>query len=153
MRPCSPHRIPHPEGHRALEDITLHRQLRVLPPQPDQLRALVLSHRAAALTPCPPVLGAPVPQGALIDPQIPGHLRDRLPGLTEDPNRHHRGTHDRASVVSPSPPTSLRRCLHATRGSPHRYLAAWVTFGRTGLLSTDPSVSSMSLLCPWRSVV
>ena len=30
--PLPPHRVPHPKGHAAFEDITLHRQLSVLPP-------------------------------------------------------------------------------------------------------------------------
>ena len=33
------------------------------------------------------VPGGPFPQGPLVDPQVPGDLRDRLPGLPHDPNR------------------------------------------------------------------
>ena len=35
----------------------------------------------------PPLPGAPVAQRALVDPQLPGHLRDRLPGLPHHPHR------------------------------------------------------------------
>src|SRR5581483_6225555 len=51
--PLPPHRVLHPEGHAALEDITLHRQLGVFPPQPGQLRPLVLIQRAVAFTAAP----------------------------------------------------------------------------------------------------
>ena len=40
--PLPPHRVLHPQGHAAFQDIRFHRQLSVLPPQPRQLRPLVL---------------------------------------------------------------------------------------------------------------
>jgi len=56
----------HPEGHRALEHITLHRQLSVLPPQPLQLRTLALDQRAVAVPRAArPLPRAPVAQRAL----------------------------------------------------------------------------------------
>src|SRR5512142_1434769 len=83
---CCPSR-PDPEGHTALEDIALHRQLGVLLPQPDQLRPLVLTQRPIRLPAAAPVSIDPVAQGALVDPQVPGHLRDRLARLPDQPHR------------------------------------------------------------------
>src|SRR5664280_728735 len=37
--------------------------------------------------PGPPIGRDPVPQSALVDPEIPGHLSDRLTGLPYDPDR------------------------------------------------------------------
>src|SRR5512142_887839 len=65
---CCPSR-PDPEGHTALEDIALHRQLGVLLPQPDQLRPLVLAQRPIRLPAAAPVSIDPVAQGALVDPR------------------------------------------------------------------------------------
>jgi len=76
-----------PEGDRAFEHITLHRQLSVLLTQPRQLRALVLAQRAVPLTPPAPVQHHPVTQGSLVNAQVPGHLRDRLAGLPDNPDR------------------------------------------------------------------
>src|SRR3954454_15887239 len=76
-----------PEGHRALEHIALHPQLGVLPAQPGQLRALVLAHRPVAAVTSPPCDGDPVPERALVDAQLAGHLRDRLAGLAHQPDR------------------------------------------------------------------
>src|ERR1051325_47599 len=78
--PLPPHRVLDPEGDTALEDITLHRQLGVLLPQPGQLRPLILAQRAAPVAAAPLVRVDPVPQGALVDAQVLGDLRDRLSG-------------------------------------------------------------------------
>src|SRR4029077_20691296 len=51
--PLPPHRVLHPEGHAAFEDITFHRQLGVLLAQPGQLRPLILTQRAVTLTAAP----------------------------------------------------------------------------------------------------
>jgi hypothetical protein len=80
-----PHRILDPQGRAALEDIAAHPQLGVLLAQPSQLHPLVLTERA--LTVPPPILGAPIAQRALIDPELSGHLRDRLTGLAHQPHR------------------------------------------------------------------
>src|SRR5690348_4039271 len=85
--PLPPHRVLHPEGHAAFEHITLHRQLSVLLTQPGQLRPLILTQRAVTLAAAALVGIHPVAQGALIDPQIPGHLRDRLTRLPDQPHR------------------------------------------------------------------
>ena len=81
------HRLADREGRRALENITLRRQLRVLFAQPVQLRAFALAQRTVAAGTRPALMGAPVAQRALVDAQIPGHLRDRLTGLPNDPHR------------------------------------------------------------------
>src|SRR5262249_48867945 len=56
----------HPEGHAALEDITLHRPLGVLPPQPGQLRPLILTQRPVTLAPAAGISIHPVAQGARV---------------------------------------------------------------------------------------
>src|SRR3954464_4665203 len=76
-----------PRGPPALEHITLHPQLGVLPAQPRQLRTLVLTQRPVAAVTSPPCDGDPVPEGALVAPQLAGHLRDRLAGLEHQPDR------------------------------------------------------------------
>jgi hypothetical protein len=73
------HRFSNPEGDRALEQVTLHRQLRILPAKPDQLRPLGLGQLAVTAATMPPIQRAPVAQRALVHPEIPGHLRDGLP--------------------------------------------------------------------------
>src|SRR4029077_16677555 len=116
-RPGSPpHRFLDPEGSRALEHITLHRQLGVLLAQPVQLVALVLAQRAFT-TPSTPVQVHPSTQRALVQPQLPGHLRDRLARLPDDP---HRAFPELPIEISPLHRQSLpsRRCLYGTRGSP-----------------------------------
>src|SRR4029077_6952915 len=86
-RPGSPpHRFLDPEGGRALEHIALHRQLGILLTQPVQLVALVLVQRAFAL-PSPPVQVHPPTQRALVQAELPSHLRDRLTRLPDDPDR------------------------------------------------------------------
>ena len=62
------HRIPNPEGHRALEDIALHRQLGVLLAQPDQLRALVRSDPVTAVPAA--LVSIDSTQGPFVDAQI-----------------------------------------------------------------------------------
>jgi lambda repressor-like predicted transcriptional regulator len=64
----------------ALEHVT-YRQLGVLPPQPGQLRPLTLAQRPTCLAAAPLVLVHPVPQRALVDPQVLRDLRDRTAGL------------------------------------------------------------------------
>src|SRR5215472_7126454 len=85
--PLPPHRVLDPEGDRAFEDIALHRQLGVLLAQPGQLRPLVFA-QSASTVPAAPLVGVhPVAQGALVDPQVPGHLRNRPTGLPDQPHR------------------------------------------------------------------
>src|SRR5215218_256020 len=43
--------------------------------------------RSTITTALLPVLGAPVAQSSLVDPQIPRHLRNRLPSLPDNPDR------------------------------------------------------------------
>src|SRR5450631_1453529 len=64
-------------------------ELGVLPAQPDQLGPLTLTQPTVTIGPLPgpPIGRHPVPQSALVDPQVPGHLGDRLPGLPHDPDR------------------------------------------------------------------
>src|SRR5262249_24801270 len=76
-----------PEDDRALEDITLHRQLRHLATQPHQLSPLIGAQPAVTgLTPVP-VHRYPVGQGAFLDPQVPSHRSDRLACLPHDAHR------------------------------------------------------------------
>src|SRR5215207_7789666 len=85
-RPRSLRRLLHPQDHGSLEDITLHPQLGVLCPQPLELLDVTLGQPLGAL----PGLTRPrdpVPQGALVDPQVPSDLSDRLSGLLDDPDR------------------------------------------------------------------
>src|SRR3954462_1282400 len=74
---------PSPTGHRSLEDIALHAQLGVLRAQPLELLDVALGQAVGAL----PRLGHPVAQRALVDPQVPGDLGDRLVRLLNDPDR------------------------------------------------------------------
>src|SRR3954452_23688908 len=68
-RPRLPaHRLVDPEGHRALEHITLHPRLGVLLPQPGQLRATVLAQWSAVAVPVAAGHRDPVAQGAVVDP-------------------------------------------------------------------------------------
>ena len=67
------------QSYRALEDITLHRQLGDLTAKPLQLNPSGLGQRPGSLRPVGlTVPGNPVPERALIDPQVPGDLRDQL---------------------------------------------------------------------------
>src|SRR3954462_6552658 len=77
---------PSPTGHRSLADIALHPQLGVLRAQPLELLDVAGGHPVGALAGLPR-LGHPVAQRALVDPQIPSHLGDRLPRLLDDPDR------------------------------------------------------------------
>src|SRR6266542_2373087 len=81
------HRVLNPEGHAALEHVTPHPQLGVLPAQPNQLGPLVLTQPAAVLATAAPVSVDPVPERPIVDTQLPGHLRDRLTRLPDQPNR------------------------------------------------------------------
>jgi hypothetical protein len=68
------------DKHRGI--ITLRRQLRVLPPQPSQLEALVLAEPAVAVLGLT-VQGHPVGQRARVDPQVLRYPRDRVAGLAD----------------------------------------------------------------------
>src|SRR5205807_10300513 len=81
------HRLVHPEGHRAFEHVAPHSELGVLLTQPGQLGPLVLAQPAIAALALPPVPGHPVLQRARDDPQLPGHLRDRLARLADQAHR------------------------------------------------------------------
>src|SRR5207245_2203348 len=82
------------------------------------LRPLILTQRTAAIPAAPGISVDPVAQGARVDPQVPGDLRDRLAGLPDQPDRAF------PEIVIELPAcfchrrSPLRRCLHATRGSP-----------------------------------
>src|SRR5215470_7951798 len=115
-RPGSPpHRLLDPEGNRALEHITLHHQLGILPTQPNQLRTLTFTQPVPART-SPPLQRHPPTQRALTHTQIPSHLRNRLARLPDNPNRTllelliKLSSFHRRSLPS-------WRCLHDTRGS------------------------------------
>src|SRR5680860_590392 len=84
-RARSPRRLLHPQDHGALEDIALHPQLGVLAAQPLQLLDVRDGQPVGALT-LGTILGTPVPQRALVDPEIAGDLRNRFPGLPDDPH-------------------------------------------------------------------
>lgn len=74
------------DKHRGV--ITLHRQLRVLPPQPRQLRPLVLRQLpGSGLTASLAVLLHPVGKGPVVDPRVTGDLGDRLTRLAHDAHR------------------------------------------------------------------
>jgi len=64
-----------------------YRQLGILPPQPHQLGPLIPAQLPVPGVPPPPVRIHPVAQRALVDTQLPGHLRDRLTGLPDQPHR------------------------------------------------------------------
>src|SRR5262249_50302703 len=76
-----------PHDDRALEDITLHRQLRHLATQPHQLGPLIRAQPAVTGLAPVPVHRYPVGQGAFLDPQVPRHRRDRLARLPHDAHR------------------------------------------------------------------
>jgi hypothetical protein len=63
----------------------LHLQLSALGPQPGQFRPLI--QRAGAIAAAPLVGVHPGAQGALVDAQVLGHLRDRLARLPDQPHR------------------------------------------------------------------
>jgi hypothetical protein len=68
-----------------LRDITLHPQLGVLGTQLLEL-GLIVHRQALGLAAGGPVLVDPVAQRAGVDPQVPRDDRDRLLGLTDDPD-------------------------------------------------------------------
>src|SRR5690242_20668789 len=103
------------DKHRAI--ITLHPQLDILPAQPLQLRALALAHRGVAVCLAAAFPGTPVTQRALVDAQLPGHLRDRLARLEHQPHRALLKILIELPVL-PCHRSSSKRCLHITRGSP-----------------------------------
>src|SRR5205085_11788141 len=104
-RTCSLRRLRHEEGRRFFQDLLLHPQRRVLPPQPDQLAALGLAHLIRALlTAASPVSVDPVAERALVDPKVTRDLSDALTGL---PDHRHRG---------------LPELLRVLRWTPHRAL-------------------------------
>src|SRR5689334_7946792 len=103
------------DEHRGI--ITLHPQLDILLAQPLQLGALALAQRRVAARPAASLPGTPVTQRALVDAQLPGHLRDRLARLEHQPHR----TLLKILIELPVLPchrSSSKRCLHITRGSP-----------------------------------
>src|SRR5215469_4518953 len=88
MRPRLPaHRVLNPKGPTAFEHVAPHGELGVLLTQPGQLGPLILAQRPVTLTAAAPVSVHPVAQGPGVDAQIPGHLRDRLAGLPDQPHR------------------------------------------------------------------
>jgi hypothetical protein len=68
-----------------------------------QLRPFDLAQRT--LTMSPPILSAPVAQRSLVDSELPGHLRDRLPGFFAELKTelviHRRATQLLGDVVPP----------------------------------------------------
>src|SRR5215217_1131572 len=84
--PRSSRRLLDPQDHGSLEDITLHPQLGDLLAQPRKLSAFV-DVQADGLAALDPVPIHPVAQRPRVNPEIPGHLSDRLAGLTHDPHR------------------------------------------------------------------
>ena len=76
--------------------------------QPLQLGALALAHRRVAALPAPSLPSTPVTQRALVDAQLPGHLRDRLARLEHQPHRALLGSLDQISgtAVATAPPQS-----------------------------------------------
>src|SRR5215212_1625842 len=84
--PRSSRRLLDPQDHGALEHITLHPQLRILPLQLTQTGSFI-DVQAVLLAALDPLPIHPVAQGPRIDPEVPGHLSDRLAGLTHDPHR------------------------------------------------------------------
>src|SRR5712692_1288899 len=136
MRPRLPaaHRVGNPEGHAALEHITPHRQLRVLLAQPRQLRALALAQLPVPALPAAPVSIDPVSQGPRVHPQVPGHLRDRLARLADQPHR-----------ALPEVPIELPACLSHRRYLPLRgSLHAGRGNPRTGHPATTSSTDTRS---------
>src|SRR5690348_6578788 len=103
------------DKHRGI--ITLHPQLDILPAQPLQLRALALAHRGVAVCLAAAFPGTPVTQRALVDAQLPGHLRDRLARLEHQPHRALLKIVIKLPVL-PCHRSSSKRCLHNMRGSP-----------------------------------
>src|SRR5918995_2037036 len=104
-------------GYSPNEDITLHAQLGDLLAALVELGALV-DREPFLLAPLNAVLVHPVPKRAHMDPQIPGHLSDRLARLPHNPDRPLTGTRDRTSVVSLGITTPHRGCLHTSGGCP-----------------------------------
>lgn len=83
--PQSLRRLLDPEDHGSLEDTTLHPQRRDLLAQLLELLTLIAGQATALAGGSR--LRYPVPERALVHPEIPGYLRDRLPGLLNDPDR------------------------------------------------------------------
>jgi hypothetical protein len=76
----------------------------VLLPQPGHPGPLILAQRAVPVPAAAPVRVHPVPQGAFVDPQVPGHLRDRAAGLPDQPHRaslKSRSNFLRVSAIAP----------------------------------------------------
>src|SRR6185437_15075534 len=94
---------------------------------------LALTQVPVPAVPAAPVGGHPVPQGALVDPEVPGHLRDRLTRFTDQPHR-----------AFPEVPVELPACfsrhrrslplrgsLHAGRGNPTDLpVSRWAGYSR-----------------------
>ena len=67
--------------------VVFHGQLGVLPAQPHQLGAPVLAQLPLPAVAAAPVSIDPVAQCALVDSEVPGHVRDRPAGLPDQPHR------------------------------------------------------------------
>src|ERR1700730_7625802 len=77
-----------PRGHAAFEHVAPHRKLGVLLTQPGQLGPLIPADQSVTgLAPAAPVSVHPLAQRPVLDVPLPGHLRDRLPGLPDQPHR------------------------------------------------------------------
>src|ERR1039458_4479142 len=76
--------LPRPRGPLSASG---HHTASALPVQPRQLAPLVLAQLPVPGAAPAPVQVHPVAQGALVDSELPGDLRDRLAGLPDQPYR------------------------------------------------------------------
>src|SRR4029453_2545736 len=72
---------PREEGRRFFQELVFHPQPRQLSFEFLHARTLHRRKRLVRLRMLAPPGVHPVPQGPIVDPQVPGHLRDRLTGL------------------------------------------------------------------------
>src|SRR6266702_1619620 len=103
-----------------------------------QLGPLVLAQPPTAALAAPAVQPHPVAQGALVDPQPPGHLRDRLPGLPDQPHRALLEVLVELPACLCHRPPPLRRCVHATRGNP-RIATCFAGWRRGMIVAVGPA--------------
>ena len=73
-------------GLRCAWDVGPQLEFRALAPQTHQLGPLVLTQSAITALALPVVFGHPVLQRAWVNSTVPGHLRDRLAGLPDQPH-------------------------------------------------------------------